>query len=468
MNKVAKNFIYNFTGNIGAKILSFVIVAIIARVFGSSVFGELNSATAEYSYFSMFAICGMNGYGLFLLSKAENQKERNQVINEVSSVKAISGVIAAGAIIVYALLPQTHNYVWPFFLLLLFQQYETTWIFNALQDMKLSAYASMITVPINAGILLFFYLVGLRSVYALLFANILSTLLLYVLFTLYLKRKHSITVRYVKPKYFDYLRKAFPYMASGIFAGINANIDIVILGYTVSSSQVGYYSANYKLINEFVAICAVIFTPFFPVFVEKIAQKDFDYINRITGQLRTILMSVILPCSIVGVVYAEEILGLLFGLEYEAGAGAFAVLMVFVALLYYREIYGYILTASGQQSKYLKVVMISGTCNIILNLLLIPRYGIVAAACTTLVSEVINLFGMRRCVKRTMEFSMENYNFHRLIIPITGLIVCILLLKVFEIYFILSSAVACILYVFLFFVCKVIDIESVKKILLHR
>lgn len=465
MNKVAKNFIYNITGNIGSKILSFVVLLFTARVFGSSIFGEVNSATAEYSYFSMFALCGMNGYGLFLLSKASTPEEKRQVINEVSSVKAISGLIAAVAIIVYALLPQTHDYVWPFFFLLLLQQYDTTWVFNALQDMKLSAYASMITIPINAGILLILYFCGIRNVYTLLFANIISILVLYAVFTYYLKKRHDIKIEYVKPKYFSYIKKAFPYMASGIFAGINANIDIVILGYTVSSSEVGYYSANYKLINEFVAMCAVVFTPFFPVFVEKIAKKEMSYVNRVTGQLRTILMAVILPCTIVGVFYAKEILGFLYGTEFEAGATAFAILMVFVALLYYRELYGYILTADGQQSNYLKVVMVSGTCNIILNLLLIPKFGIAAAAFTTLISEIINLVGMRRFVKKSIPFAMENYNLHRLIIPLATMIACIIVMKVFNIYFIITAAVACIIYAILLFVCKVIDIDVIKGML---
>lgn len=466
MNKVTKNILYNFTGNIGSKVLSFLIVAITTRMFGSAIFGQFNVASAEYSYFSLFAIMGMNGYGLFLLAKEENAQKRQQIISDVCSVKTLSGIFFAGILLVYALLiPNSHNFVAPFALLLIFQASDLSWALQALQDMKLTAYGSLITIVVNAGMLATCYFAGIYSVYALIFASIFSTLVLQSLYVAYLNRKHGFSLSFHIPRYFYYVKKALPYMVSGLFAGINTNIDMVIMGYILDPQEVGYYSAGFKLVSEFVALCAVVFTPLFPMFIERIAAGEISHMNRITGFLRTILLSVIIPCTMVGVVYGKELLGLLFGAEYEAGYVAFAILMIFISLLYYREIYGYTLTAAGKQTIYLRVVSVSAAFNIVANLILIPKYGIAAAAGTTLVSELINLIGMRYYVKKLLGIRLDKDNIEKLALPLTILLVLLLLGSYFSIPYILVIAIACVVYAAMLLLFGVIQIDYLKKLI---
>lgn len=466
MNKVTKNILYNFTGNIGSKVLSFLIVAITTRMFGSAIFGQFNVATAEYSYFSLFAIMGMNGYGLFLLAKEENAQKRQEIISDVCSVKTLSGIFFAGILLVYSLLlPNSHRFVAPFALLLIFQATDLSWALQALQDMKLTAYGSLITIVVNAGMLAVCYFAGIYSVYALIFANIFSTLVLQILYVTYIKKKHGFSLSFHIPRYFYYVKKALPYMVSGLFAGINTNIDMVIMGYILSPQEVGYYSAGFKLVSEFVALCAVVFTPLFPMFIEKIASGEIAHMNRITGFLRTILLSVIIPCAMVGVVYGKELLSLLFGAEYEAGYAAFAVLMIFVSLLYYREIYGYTLTAAGKQTIYLRVVAVSAAFNIVTNLILIPQYGIVAAAGTTLVSEVINLIGMRYYVRKLLGIRLDKDNAAKLTLPLTILLALLLLGRYFSMPYILVIAVACVVYAAAILLFGVIKMDYLKKLI---
>ena len=413
-NKVFKNMIYNFAGNIATKIISFFVVAITARLFGSAVFGEYNIALTEFSYFLMISIFGTNGYGLYLLSKEKDRKGQQKIISEISTVKIIMGIIASISVFIYVLLPSTHHYVWPYFLLLLSQFCEISWIFQALQNMKISAFASAIIAPINAVLLTIIFFLGVRNVYTLIFSHIISTLLLYLVYVVYLYKKYGLCISVRKVNLIKYLKNSFPYMASGIFAGINANVDIVIMGYVLDNSMVGCYSADYKIVNEFIAICSVIFTPLFPMFVEQIAKGDIKAVNSIAGRLRTVLMSIIIPCAIIGVIFGRNLLILLYGREYEKGYVALAILFIYVILLYYREIYGYILSAAGMQPLYLRVVAFSGICNVILNLIFIPYYGISAAATTTLFSEIINLFGMKYYTEKCINLHVDNYNLKRL------------------------------------------------------
>ncbi|MCM1500293.1 MAG: flippase [Clostridium sp.] len=468
MNKAAKNMIYNFIGNIGSKVLSFFVVAYITRVFGSSIFGQYNAVAAEFSYFSMFANFGMSGYGLYLLSKEEEVERRNSLISRLCSVRAITGFIAAVILIAYACLPGTHDYIFIYFILLLLQAFDISWVFYAFQDMRITAFCAIVNAVVPACCVFVFSLLGWKSVYALILAYMIPTVIVYCLYNFYAWRKHRVRIRFSIPPYFTYMKRAFPYMASGLFAGINANIDLVIMGYVLGENQVGYYSADYKLINEFILLCSVVFSPLYPVFIKKIAEGSIEYINRVTGYLRTFLLGAVLPCVITVMFYSGEILGLVFGAEYKNGSTAFIILMLFVFILYYREIYGYLLTGAGKQPLYLRIVMISGSCNIILNLIFIPQFGISAAAATTMVSEIVNFFGMRYYVKKIVGVKIQNYNIQKLVFPAMAMIITFLLCNKVSIQFVIAIILGILLYGVVFLLVGVVDLKVMWKMIKNK
>ena len=220
MNKVIKNILYNFSGNIVSKVLSFATVAVTTRMFGSAIFGQYNIAYAEYSYFSLFALMGMNGYGLFLLAKEKELQKQQIIISEICGAKVISGVLISGALLSYILLiPNSHKFIAPYILLLLFQFADISWILHAFQDMKLTAYGALITIVVNVSMLSICYYTNVRSIHSLIWANVLSTLILYMIYVIYFKRKYHFLLFLRVPPYFHYIKKAFPYMISGFLIG---------------------------------------------------------------------------------------------------------------------------------------------------------------------------------------------------------------------------------------------------------
>jgi O-antigen/teichoic acid export membrane protein len=104
----------------------------------------------------------------------------------------------------------------------------------------------------------------------------------------------------------------------------------------------------------------------------------------------TVSLLLIVP-SVVGVaVIGREILGVIFGLEYTIAAAAFLVLMVeklpqAVNLVFDKAIQAF------DRPKYGAIAtVISLSMNITLNVVLVPRYGLVGAAAATLLSVIAN------------------------------------------------------------------------------
>lgn len=470
MRRVVGNFIYNFTGNVGSRILLLGVLAFITRAYGSDVYGEYNIALSEFTYFSMFATLGTDSYGLYLIAKLHDCGECQKLINDIFSIKVLLGSIVSIALFGYCFfIPGAHPYTIVLIGLLIFQAFDMSWVFNAVQDMKIPAYKGSIITVLETVLIVLLYFVGVKNVYGLLIARVCATVLTNLFTLSKLKNKHGFSIHLVKPKVFRYLRKSTPYMASGVFAGLNTNIDIIIMGYTISTTQIGYYSASYKLVNEFVAICSVLFGTFYPLLIDKISHDDFDYVNKLYSYLCSILMCFILPCIAIMFIYGKEILTFLFGSDFSDGYKPLVILMIFVGILYYREIYGYTLSAAGKQNVYLRVVMISALFNIITNIIFIPKFGITAAALTTLGSEVVNLLGMQYYAINHIGIKIIiGNNIGKLLLSVFIISIFLVICKSINLYFAISITLSVGLYILICLKLQLIDLSLIKKVIINK
>ena len=126
-----------------------------------------------------------------------------------------------------------------------------------------------------------------------------------------------------------------------------------------------------------------------------------------------------------------------------------------------RENYGYSLNAWNKENKYLKSVIISALTNLILNLIFIPIYGIIAASITTLVSEVLNFFIMR---KYSIKIVKTNYirNFIKVIIPVVLMTIVVLALKYFHINVMINIVLAIVVYFISIIITRYVTIDELK------
>ena len=82
-------------------------------------------------------------------------------------------------------------------------------------------------------------------------------------------------------------------------------------------------------------------------------------------------------------------IGIFFGNEYISGYAALVILCVSQSVCIITGPGGVLLNMSGHEKIVMKILLFSATLNIILNAILIPRYGINGAAISTAISTVI-------------------------------------------------------------------------------
>lgn len=159
--------------------------------------------------------------------------------------------------------------------------------------------------------------------------------------------------------------------------------DTLMLGYFTTSSEVGIYNAalpTARLVQTIPGIFAVIFMP---VISELFSRGRYEDIKDMYSIVTKWILSLVIPAFLLMVLFAPSVLEIIFGAEYTRGALALVILTsgyLFISLF---GLTASILGAYGRTKVIMGCTFATAAINVVLNLYLIPIYGITGAALAT-------------------------------------------------------------------------------------
>ncbi|TQQ82513.1 flippase [Halonotius roseus] len=191
-----------------------------------------------------------------------------------------------------------------------------------------------------------------------------------------------------------HLRSLYDYAKFNGIWGLGGHVynwmDVIVIGFFLSQAAVGAYELAWRLTTTAIMFSTVFARALFPQLSAWQADGAVEKVQNLVSDAMTVSLLLIIP-SVVGVaVIGREILGVIFGLEYTIAAAAFLVLMIeklpqAVNLVFDKAIQAF------DRPKYGAIAtVVSLSMNIVLNVLLVPRYGLIGAAVATLVSVFAN------------------------------------------------------------------------------
>ena len=195
---------------------------------------------------------------------------------------------------------------------------------------------------------------------------------------------------------------ASPFAGQLLLGGIYYRADTIILGQLASTTSVGYYFAARRLIESTTRVSAVFIGAFFPRISSEYVDPPEGDPNRASRLLIHVMLVSGAFFALLFYVGAEPIMGLLYGDQLAAAAPALKVLGIAMALRFLAGAYGTILVARRHQLVQLSGAALASVLTITLNLILIPRYGFMAAAWTSVAVHVVILILYGVYVKRSL------------------------------------------------------------------
>jgi O-antigen/teichoic acid export membrane protein len=179
---------------------------------------------------------------------------------------------------------------------------------------------------------------------------------------------------------------SIPTALAGVFSVLISRVDRIFLGYFWPSSEVGVYQAAAQLsvimalvLNAF----NMILTPMIADQYNKRNMKHLEELFRINTKWG---IYCVIPVVLLIVFTAEDLMSVLFGQEYIGGATALSILTLGQFVNIATGATGLMLIMTGNQTVWFRLSVIILAINLVLNLTLIPGWGMNGAALATAIT----------------------------------------------------------------------------------
>lgn len=187
----------------------------------------------------------------------------------------------------------------------------------------------------------------------------------------------------------EWLMSTLPLAVIGGVQLINQYTDVLMLGFFTSAEDIGIYRVamhGATLVSFGLSAIGIVTTPYFARFYELNEMKQFQRLSTMSARAMLIIA---LPAGIVLIIFGGAILRLVFGPAFEQGHSVLSILVLGHIVHAGFGSVGPLLNMTGHERATAKWIMLAGACNVILNGILIPLYGMIGAAIATSITLVI-------------------------------------------------------------------------------
>jgi O-antigen/teichoic acid export membrane protein len=187
------------------------------------------------------------------------------------------------------------------------------------------------------------------------------------------------------------LKKSLPFALLTLLMAFYNRIDSVmierLLPSDIAATQAGIYASAFRLLDALVMIAYLFSVILLPLFSKMIKEKE--NVQPIVRTAFSFLYVFAIGATVVLVSYREPILAWLYKDHVAASANVFALLIPCIIPIAFTYVFGTLLTANGSLKK-LNITALAGIIvNILINIILIPRFQARGAAVTSLCTQSV-------------------------------------------------------------------------------
>ena len=170
---------------------------------------------------------------------------------------------------------------------------------------------------------------------------------------------------------------------------INYQADLLLIGYFLTATDVGYYAVAVGLSRFFWIVPQAIQTISYPAISEYWADNNHPALQTMIDKSMKYTACILLPIGLGVGFFAEYIITMIFGEGFIYSTLPFLILVVGAVIYGILISIGGTLQGLGRPDLALKIGLFTASINLVLNIVLIPIYGISGAAVATTISLIV-------------------------------------------------------------------------------
>jgi O-antigen/teichoic acid export membrane protein len=388
------NTIWLGVDNLIRSLIGFCISLYLARHLGPADFGIYALMVTLFLMFNGISSFGIND---IFIKNFVTVSDRGLILGSTVFIFMISGIISFLIfLVVMHTIYEEQNFVhftYIIGIILIFKPFDVIKLYNeALIISKYTVFSQLtansifavlkvIAIIKNADLKFFFYLYALEIILTL---SILAGL--FFLKSNYKKLQLKIDTSQV----LKLLRQATPLFFASFAVILNMRIDQLMLGKMVNSEAVGIYNIAVKVSDIPIIGITILISTMFPV-ISKAHLENKQRFHMLLSRMYGGLFWLSLLASILVIIIGELTITLVMGDEYASVATILKFYIMSSVSIAIGSVWTKWLILENKSKICVAAQYLAVIINIILNLLMIPRFGIEGAALATLISYSLSL-----------------------------------------------------------------------------
>jgi O-antigen/teichoic acid export membrane protein len=378
------------SGEIGARFIAFFATAYLARKLGATAFGEIAFAMALVNHFGNALSVGIGEVG-----SREVARDPEHAPAHAATGAALRLLLAGLAIIAVLVIAQLlgldaerRKITWLYALGVIPLALDTGWVYKGLGRTGRVGKSFVLDQVVSLALILM-VVHNAAHVIRVPIIQLIGDFVAALFLGIPLLRGEWTRPTAARIK--SLANKSRLITGSRMLRTIVLYFDIVLLGILVTSREVGWYSAAYRIVFFVMAILYASHAAFLPEIARSVDAPG--NLGRILSRSVGFALAVTIPFIVGGWLLAAPLMTLVFGGDYQAGAVALQILLVSLFFLAIHAATRNVFLTLDRLGLEAWLVAAGVVVNVALNIMLIPRQGIQGAAIATLAGEIVIMVG---------------------------------------------------------------------------
>lgn len=393
-SKVFSNVSWLVGGRIIQMFISLIVSVITARYLGPSNYGIIGYVTSYTAFFSTLCNLGING---IIVKEYINNKESQGTYTFTAIVlKLIASLISMVLFIIFMYIFYSNdmtilNVAALLSLSVIFNSFD---VINYWYQSRLEAKKSTIVNTIAYMLIAAYRVIMLilkKDVRWFAFSYSLDVILVAILLVYFYFKDGGQKWKFSLDVAKKLLKQSHHLILSGIMVSIFAQTDKIMIGKFLNITEVGLYSTAVIISGLWSFLPIAIIDSLRPVIMSHKNKNETMYVRRLK-QLYSIIIWLSFLYSIFITIFGKWIVIILFGNDYIDCVVALRIVVWFCAFSYLGSAKNIWLISEGKQKYEKWFTLIGALTNVLLNLIMIPKIGIIGASIATLITQIVANF----------------------------------------------------------------------------
>jgi len=404
--KVIVNTSWQFIDQLIRLVLNAILGISLARFFGKTVFGTFNYCLAMVAILAPLVNFGFDGF--IIKDLLNHPDKKNEILGSSLILRLIGALLTIFILFIVLLIirPNDYEVLSITFILAFAYIFQTFDIIDLVFKSYLNSRISFLTKS-TAFILLTLIKIYFISIhcslitFAILFSleYFVAAILLNIAYFKIVKEKVQdwyLTINRIKYIFLE----GWPMLLANLASLTYSRVDQVIVGKMLNDNAVGSLSASSKIYEMAIVIVSILNNSIYPVLINlyRTNQRQFFERYRLITEVYTFLSFFIFIGTLF---FGKFFIVLLFGKEFEDAGDILSIQVGGLIFMFNAGLRSMYCNIVGGQRTLLSTTAIALIFNVLLNILLIPLFGVKGSAIATLITQLIALNLLNLFFKKT-------------------------------------------------------------------